>query len=141
MGTCASNQPQRRLGTRVRAQIPLRVRLVDGENIFSEDCHTLMVNPQGCGIRCSRPLAPGLQVQIDELPGRVSTVARVACARPLSDNSKYWIVGISLESPGNWWYLAPTPSDWGVYSAPPKFLPSSVKRASEDRPAVRVYNP
>jgi hypothetical protein len=36
----------------------------------------------------------------------------VACARPMSDGSKYWIVGIALQSPGNLWCIAPTPADW-----------------------------
>lgn len=125
MASCA-NQPQRRLGTRVRAQIPVRITSLDPSIDFSESCYTLLVNPKGCGIRCSRPLTAGLRLRVDELPGRGTAIATVACARPLEEGSRYWIVGISLESPGNLWLIAPTPDDWGYYSLPPKFVPASV---------------
>lgn len=127
MASCASNQPQRRLGTRVRAQIPVRVTSLDPEINFSESCYTLLVNPKGCGVRCSRQLAPGMQLRVDELPGRGTARATVACAQQFEDGSKYWMIGIALESPGNLWCIAPTPADWGDYSLPAKFLPASVK--------------
>ena len=138
MVSCASNQPQRRLGTRVRAQIPVRVTSLDPADNFSQTCHTLMVNPQGCGIRCSRPLAQGLQLRIEDLPGRGSAQARVVCARPMNDGSKYWIIGIALPSPGNLWCMAPVPSDWGTYAAPTKFFPMSVKYIGEDLALTQV---
>jgi hypothetical protein len=131
MASSAINQPQRRLGTRVRAQIPVRITSVAGE-IFSLSCHTLMVNPQGCGIRSPRPLEKGLQLRIEDLPGRGVTAATVACTRPMEEGSKYWIVGIALEAPGNLWCMAPVPPDWGTYTAPPKFFPMSVKYIGED---------
>ncbi|HKW16521.1 MAG TPA: hypothetical protein VJO35_03330 [Terriglobales bacterium] len=127
MASYASSQPQRRLGTRVRAQIPVRITSLDPEIDFSESCYTLMVNPKGCGIRCSRRLTPGLLLRVDELPGRGSARATVACVRPLEKGSKYWIVGIALESPGNLWCIAPAPSDWGDYSFPSKFHPAAVR--------------
>ena len=141
MASCA-NQPPRRLGTRVRAQIPVRVTSLDPEINFSEHCHTLLVNPQGCGIRCSRPLATGVQLRVDDLPGRGTALAKVASARPLSEGSRYWIIGIALESPGNLWCIAPAPPDWGDYSSTPKFFPASVKypreQLSSGAVAVRV---
>jgi hypothetical protein len=126
-----ASQQQRRRGTRVRAQIPVRVTSLDPTTDFSESCHTLMVNPQGCGIRCSRPLETGVQIRMDDLPGRGTALATVACTRPLSEGSKYWIVGVALQSPGNLWCIAPAPPDWGTYSAAPRFLPSSVKYQGE----------
>jgi hypothetical protein len=45
----------------------------------------------------------------------------------MGEGSKYWIVGVALESPGNLWCIAPTPSDWGSYASAPKFFPVSVK--------------
>ena len=122
----------------MRAQIPVRVTSLDPADNFSQTCHTLMVNPQGCGIRSSRPLAQGLQLRIEDLPGRGSTLARVACARPMNDESKYWIVGIALQSPGNLWCMAPVPSDWGTYSAPPKFFPMSVKYIGDNSALTQV---
>jgi hypothetical protein len=136
MSSFATPQPQRRLGTRVRAQIPVRITSLDPADNFSQTCHTLMVNPQGCGIRCSRPLAQGVQLRIEDLPGRGSTLAKVACTRPMEDGSNYWIVGIALPSPGNLWCMAPVPPDWGTYSAPPKFFPMSVKYIGQDSPVT-----
>ena len=113
---------QRRLGTRVRAQIPLRVSSVDPSAHFAEDCYTILVNPKGCGIRCKRPLEPGLRVKVDYLPGGESATARVACSIPPKEGSKFWLIGIGLEAPGNPWHLAPAPADWGTFaSAPPLF--------------------
>jgi hypothetical protein len=131
MSSWASNQPQRRLGTRVRAQIPLRITSLDAGISFSETCHTLAVNPKGCGIRCSRVLEAGLPIRLDELPGRGTALAKVASARPLGEGSKYWIVGIALESPANLWCIAPTPPDWGSYVSPPRLFPLSVKTFAE----------
>jgi hypothetical protein len=132
MSSWGNSQPQRRLGTRVRAQILVRVTSLDPAENFSQTCHTLMVNPQGCGIRSERPLPQGLELRIEDLPGRGSTLARVVCARPMSGGSKFWIVGISLPAPGNLWCMAPVPEDWGTYAAPPKFFPMSVKYIGED---------
>ena len=126
MRTCAGTQQKRR-STRVRAQIPVRVTSLDPARTFSESCHTLVVNPQGCGIRFPRPLEPGLQIRMDDLPGGGSATARVANSLPLAASSKYWLIGISLESPGNFWCIAPTPQDWGAYSTLPRFFPSSIK--------------
>lgn len=126
MASFANEQPQRRRGTRVRAQIPVRITSLDPAIEFAEQCHTLLVNPQGCGVRCSRPLDIGLQLRLDELPGRGISVARVACAQPMAKGSKYWIVGIALESPGNLWCIAPAPEDWGSFSPPAKFCPAPV---------------
>lgn len=127
MASCSIIEPQRRLGTRVRAQIPVRVTSLDPATDFSEHCYTLLVNPKGCGVRCSRPLNPGTQLRVDELPGRGTALATVACTRPLEVGSRYWIVGIALESPGNLWCIAPAPDDWGNYSAPARFSPASVR--------------
>jgi hypothetical protein len=132
MASCASNQPQRRRGTRVRAQIPVRITSLDPQVDFSENCHTILVNPQGCGVRCSRPLDAGIQLRVDDLPGWGTTMARVACTRPMSEGSKFWIVGIAIESPANLWCIAPVPEDWGAYSWPAKFSPASIKLIEQD---------
>jgi hypothetical protein len=109
---------QRRQGTRVRAQIPLRLTSIDPEVRFSENCHTVLVNPRGCGVRFGRALKPGLRVRVEGLPGGGSVIARVACNLPPSPGSKFWMVGIGVDSPSNLWCLAPTPEDWGNYSSP-----------------------
>jgi hypothetical protein len=131
MRTCTGS-PQRRRGTRVRAQIPVRLTSLDPATKFSESCHTVVVNPLGCGVRFTHPLEPGMQVRVDDLPGGGSATAHVASSIPLKTSGKYWLVGISLERPANWWCLAPTPQDWGQLSAVSRFLPASLKRAGDD---------
>jgi hypothetical protein len=117
---------QRRKGTRVPAQIPVRLCGLDPSCTFAENCHTVVVNPQGCGVRFPRQLKPGLALRVDNLPGGGSTTARVACSLPLNYTSKYWLIGIALDTPGNPWCLAPAPKDWGPYADVPKFFPAPV---------------
>ena len=114
--TTNSHEAARR-GTRIRAQIPLRVTGTEADAEFSENGHTLVVNPQGCGVRLSRPLSPGLQVSLDDLPTGQSVLARVANCVPLGAGGKYWLVGIALEEPGNVWGIHPAPADWGTEPA------------------------
>jgi hypothetical protein len=108
---------QRRFGTRVRAQIPIRITSSDPSVSFSENCHTILVNPRGCGIRFSRPLKPGLRVRVEGLPGVRCADAQVASNLAPAEGGKYWLVGIGLESPGNFWCMAPAPADWGAYAS------------------------
>jgi hypothetical protein len=133
MQTCMES-PQRRRGTRVQAQIPVRLTSLDPSTKFSESCHTVVVNPLGCGVRFSHPLEPGMQVRVDDLPGRACATARVVNSIPLKTSGKYWLVGICLEQPANWWRLAPTPQDWDPYSTFPAFVPGSRKTLFSDKP-------
>ncbi|HXM61352.1 MAG TPA: hypothetical protein VN950_10885 [Terriglobales bacterium] len=112
-----SHEAERR-STRIRAQIPFRLASLDPEIPFSEQCHTLVVNTEGCGVRLSRPLEAGLSVLLDELPGGTSAPARVANCVPLGTGSNYWLVGIALEQPGNIWCIQPAPADWGIEAKP-----------------------
>ena len=105
-----------RRNTRIRAQIPIRVTSLDPATPFSEAGHTLVVNTQGCGVRLSRALEPGLAVSLDELPAG-SVTARIANCVPLGTGGQWWMVGIALDEPGNVWGLHPTPADWGLDAA------------------------
>jgi hypothetical protein len=116
-----------RRSTRIRAQIPLRVTGLDATNPFSEVGHTLVVNTQGCGVRLSRPLKPGTEVFLDELPTGKRATARVANCVPLGVGSKCWVVGIALDEPGNIWGIHPAPEDWG---SEPAAVPAAAERTS-----------
>jgi hypothetical protein len=120
----------RRRGTRVRAQIPLYLTSLDPAATFSQSCHTVLVNPQGCGVRFKGPLKQGMRVRVDRLPGGGNAIGRVACSLPPDAGGKYWLIGIGLEVPGNLWCLAPSPSDWGNYASVPKFFPACVPALS-----------
>jgi hypothetical protein len=121
---------QRRKGTRVRAQIPVRITSLDPMASFTERCHTLLVNPLGCGVRFPRSLKPGMRLRIDDLPGGGSISAYVASNLPPSLGNKYWVVGIGWDAPKNLWCLAPVPADWDAHAAVPRFFPASVRFAN-----------
>jgi hypothetical protein len=106
---------QRRHGTRLRAQIPLRITSLDPNGSFSENCYTVLVNPYGCGVRFSRPLEPGTRVRMEGLPSGAIATARVVSNLRLTDEGKYWLVGLGLESPGNLWCISPIPQDWAPH--------------------------
>ncbi len=112
------SQAEDRRSTRIRAQIPLRVTSMDAHAPFSEACHTLVVNIQGCGVRLSRPLRPGQEVCLDELPTGKTVTARVANSVPLGSGGK-WLVGIELDHPDNIWGIQPAPADWGPEAGAP----------------------
>ena len=103
---------QKRHGTRLRAQIPLRVTSLDPSTRFSERCHTVLVNPNGCGVRFPRSLKPGTRVRMEELPTGKSVTARVASNLQISTEGKYWLVGLGLDVRGNLWCIQPVPPDW-----------------------------
>jgi hypothetical protein len=106
-----------RRSTRIRAQIPFRLTSLDPEIPFSETCHTLVVNTQGCGVRLSQELKPGMPVWLGELPTGKIVKARIANCVSLGAEGKYWLVGIALDEPGNIWGIRPAPADWGSDTA------------------------
>jgi len=101
-----------RRSTRLRAQIPVRVSSLDAAPHFSEHCHTLVVNLQGCGVRLRRTLDPGYRVALDELPGGIGTTATVVSCVPVGPDKKFFLVGLALDEPGNVWSIHPAPADW-----------------------------
>ena len=106
-------QAPRRM-TRVRVEIPVRVATLAPAPVFAEQSHTLVVNPQGCGVKLSRPLDPGTRVLLDGLPGGVQLNARVANCLPLGTDGKAFLLGLALEEPGYVWGIQKTPADWEV---------------------------
>ena len=113
MDSAENNPAVQRRSTRIRAQIPIRITSLDPTISFNEQCHTLVVNTEGCGVRMTRPLEPGLAVCLNDLPGKASATARVANCVPLGTGGKFWLIGIALEAAGNVWHIKPAPPDWG----------------------------
>src|SRR5262249_42359975 len=113
----AKTYEKARRSTRIRAQIPVRVTSLDASIGFSEQCSTVIVNTQGCGVRLSRSLEPGIAVRLDELPIEQLVTARVANCVPLGNDNKYWLVGLALDQPGNVWGIHSAPADWGESKA------------------------
>ncbi len=102
--------------TRMRVEIPLRLATLSPAPIFAEESHTLVVNPQGCGVKLSRALDPGTRVLLDGLPGGAQVTARVANCLPLGTDGRFYLLGLALESPGNVWGVKSPPEDWGQLS-------------------------
>src|SRR5258708_17185493 len=102
-----------RRSTRIRAQIPLRVTALDATAPFSESGHTLVINSQGCGVRLSRPLKPGTEIFLDELPNGKRATARLANCVPLGAGSNRWGGGIAPHPPRKILGLPPAPPGCG----------------------------
>jgi len=113
MGTATANSESPRRMTRLRAEIRLRMATLAPAPLFAEETHTLVVNPQGCGIKLSRALDPGTRVLLDGLPGGAQATARVANCLPLGGDGKHFLLGLALENPGNVWGIMKPPADWG----------------------------
>jgi hypothetical protein len=130
MSSTATPQAVRR-STRIRAQIPIRITSTDPAFEFSEYCHTLVVNIDGCGIRLPRPLDPGLPLSLEELPCGKAVRALVANCVPLGTQGRYWLVGIVLEQPENVWCIQPAPEDWANDYQPAVAVESTQKKSSQ----------
>ena len=113
--TRQSEAPRRM--TRVRVEIPVRLATMAPAPVFAEESHTLVVNPQGCGVRLSRSLDPGTRVLLDGLPGGLQATARVANCLPLGHDGRFFLLGLALETAGNIWGIKSPPADWGVAGA------------------------
>ena len=109
--------PPRR-STRVRAQLPIRVSSLESAPFFSENCHTVVINCEGCGVRLKRSLDVGFRVALDELPVGHSVDATVVSCVPIGSDGKYFLLGLALEAPGNIWCIRPTPPDWDTQPLP-----------------------
>ena len=114
MGTASGPSEASRRLTRVRLEIPLRLATLSPAPIFAEESHTLVVNPQGCGVKLSRALDPGTRVLLDGLPGGLQATARVANCLPLGTDGRFFLLGLALENPGNVWGIKSPPEDWGA---------------------------
>jgi len=104
--------------TRLRVEVPLRLATLAPAPLFAEESHTLVVNPQGCGVKLSRALDPGTRVLIDGLPGGAQVTARVANCLPLGNDGKWYLLGLALDEPGNVWGVTKPPADWENVQAP-----------------------
>jgi hypothetical protein len=117
MGAASKQSESPRRMTRVRVEIPVRVATLAPAPVFAEQSHTLVVNPQGCGVKLSRALDPGTRLLLDGLPGGVHVNARVANCLPLGTDGKFFLLGLALESPGNVWGIQNPPADWSAEDA------------------------
>ena len=107
---------------------------------FSEECTTTLVNAHGCGLVVQRPLPRDLPVRLEIVPAKRHTTARIADVVPLGGTPETWLLGMELDTPGNFWGIEYAPSDWKIEESPvpPATSPDAPKAASE-APAPRRW--
>lgn len=75
----------------------------------------MLVNPQGCAARVGRPLEIGTAVELVGLPGGAKVTARVVNCIKIGDYASFWwLLGLSLDKPGNVWGVKIPPEDWSA---------------------------
>ena len=124
--------PALRRSTRVKAEIPVRVRSLDPGVSFEADCKTLLVNAHGCGFQSPAQLPVGIAV-LFSIQDRQAT-ATVLNATALGENSGLWVIGAKLHQSGNFWGLSSPPDDWCLAAAPNTSAPGAI----DDYVAARV---
>jgi hypothetical protein len=129
-----------RRSTRVRVEIPASVISLDRKRPFGEKCMVLIVSAQGCGFRCSEALPVETPIMLSGLPGGASVTARVANCLPLGSDGKYFLIGASLYTHGNFWGITDAPEDWSMAEAsnptPSPASPGNPSPASAPTPPV-----
>jgi len=106
-----------RRSTRLRVEIPVRVTSMDRRHPFSASCIALVVSPQGGGLQAPQALPLETPVLLSDLPGGASASAIVASCRPVGNDGKRYLLGVSLYNHGNIWGIAEPPQDWDVAAA------------------------
>ncbi len=131
MGASEKTQQAIRRSTRLPLEVPVLVNSRDPSVIFSEECHTTLVNAHGCGVIAPRALAKGLHVRLEIVSAKRHTTARVAEVVALGGDPETWLVGLELDVPGNFWGIDYAPSDWKIVEfASPAPEPSSEQQAT-----------
>lgn len=101
-----------RRSTRIRVEIPVSVISLDRKRPFGDRCTLLVVSAQGCGFRAAEELQVETPIMLSGLPGGGSVTGRVASCVPLGNDGKYFLIGASLYSHGNFWGIENPPADW-----------------------------
>jgi len=135
--TETTGQAMRR-STRVTAEIAVRVRSLDPNFVFDEQCKTLLVNAQGCGFESPREIPTGIGVAFI-IDGRHAT-ATVLNATALGAAGSSWVIGAKLHQPGNFWGLPSPPADWAAVSAPVGASTDTNSAAELERQAGKVFD-
>ena len=102
--------PERtRKGTRVSCDISAMLVFLNFLDLSFEPCRIIIVNPQECGIRFTRPLELGTRVQLQGLPTNRNVVARAVNCTDLRPYEKSWFIQLALDEPGNVWGIENRP--------------------------------
>jgi hypothetical protein len=106
---------QARGGTRIPCQLAITLTSLDLHRPFSETCHVVVVNMQGCAVRTHRTLEVGTAVRLQGLPAATSSVTgRVVNSISFGEQEKLWLLGLALDERGNVWGVQTPPQDWST---------------------------
>jgi len=100
-------------GTRIPCEIPVLLTSKDPGEPFRQPCHVILANLRGCAARSPRPVRPGTEVQLDDLPVQRPVPAKVVNCISLGEFEKLWLLSLALNEAGNVWGIDPAPEDWG----------------------------
>src|ERR1700720_2217130 len=119
MGPSEKTQHAIRRSTRLPLEVPVLVTSLNAAVTFSEQCNTTLVNAHGCGLIVPRALAQGIHVRLEIVSAKRHTTARVAEVVPLGGDPETWLIGLELDSPGNFWGIEYAPTDWRIEESTP----------------------
>ncbi|MBZ5569284.1 MAG: hypothetical protein LAN64_15710 [Acidobacteriia bacterium] len=91
--------------------MPIRISSLDPNTAFSEMCETLVVNLHGAGVRSPAAGAIATTVHLETGDHRTAT-GWITDFEPLGRDAKWWLLGIALEQPTNFWGVPKPPDDW-----------------------------
>jgi len=138
--TAAPKQHAIRRSTRLPLEIPIVVTSLDPGLAFSEECRTTLVNAHGCGLVTTHSLPRDLAVQVEIISSKRRITARVADVVSLGGDPETWLLGLELDTPGNFWGIEYAPSDWKVEEdVTPK--PAAIAPAAEPAPSPAAPPP
>ena len=121
-----------RRSTRLPLEVPILVTSLDPSFEFSEECITTLVNAHGCGLVVQRSFPRDLPVRLEIVRSKRHTTARVADVVPLGGEPETWLLGMELDTPGNFWGIEYAPSDWTVEE---NLAPPASPEADDPKPA------
>jgi hypothetical protein len=105
-----------RRSTRLRIEIPVRMRSLDPKSPFDILTHTLIVNAQGCGLQTAAEIPVNTPVEF-AIQDRVAS-GHVLNSTLVDSERKIWVVGVELNQSGNFWGVDPPPADWEAAASP-----------------------
>lgn len=129
-----------RRSTRLPLEVPVLVTSLDPACDFSEECITTLVNAHGCGLVVQRALRRDLPVRLEIVPAKRHTTARVADVVPLGGTPETWLLGMELDTPGNFWGIDYAPSDWKIEEpTAPTATSTDTPNTASEAPAPRRW--
>ncbi|MGH9562426.1 MAG: hypothetical protein ACRD3S_13320, partial [Terracidiphilus sp.] len=137
---------ERRRSERVSQSLPVIVRGIDllGQP-FEERSSTLNLNLHGCRYASKYHLPKNTWVTLEIIHGaeRENVRARIAWIQRPRSIRELFLIGVELESPGNFWSLEQPPADWtaerersGIASSIPAFAEGKTHHMTQGTPAT-----